>query len=122
MEWLNNLIADLSVGKTADELQAESDALDAKRRGMNIDKFLSDDQLVDSWLAQTEENDTRSVQHVQQDMTAGFNEGLQDGARNLKGAAGNTGSLVPWWAWVLIVIVVVMYLGLGRNLFAKASA
>jgi hypothetical protein len=118
MSFLGNLFG-------ADDLQAESDRLDAQRRALNQQQFQSGKRDRE-WYDQTLKNDDLAVQHVDEDIQAGFDEGWEDGKRNItnavaapfRAASDGLGSVlkgifkgVPLWLWLVVGVALFFWLG-----------
>lgn len=112
-------------GMSQEELQAQSDALDAQRGQLNQSTYAriqsqQGQAAADRWLGQVNANEAAaSVGTVEEQINADFNAGLSDGYNNVTGAI-RTGlnwplkfiwDALPWWVWVGGAGALFWYLG-----------
>jgi hypothetical protein len=124
-----NLISKWATGKTADQLQAERDAADAKLAELNQAKLDSG-----SWSKRqfdlAESDRLASYYDVSGEIYAAAQEGALEGLAAEKQLVSRTGttiikealSWIPWWGWLGLAIYVGWQLGWLRWLWGKARA
>lgn len=112
-----------SDGQSAQELQAESDRLDARLAELNQ---ASRSRYGDEWYAQAETNRLGGGVNVERELTAAGQEGLAEGYANVTGTirAGINAPFrflwdsVPGWVWLAALVAGFFYLG-GANVIRR---
>lgn len=104
----------------ADELQADSDRLDAALRAQNA---LDAAKYGPQWLDETERNIETGRINASEEIAAGWEEGWSEGADNVRGfvgstvesVVGTTFKLLPWYVWLALMGFVTWKLGLFKR-------
>lgn len=114
-------------GMSQEELQAQSDALDAQRGQLNQSTYAriqsqQGQEAADRWLGQVQTNDARANNGtVEEQINDAFNEGASEGYQNVTGAI-RTGinwpmkfiwDALPLWVWIGAAGALFWYLGGG---------
>lgn len=119
MSWYNPVSwIGSSDGRSQEQLQAESDAADARLAELNQ---AAASRYGTDWLREAENNRLNSRLQVEDAVQADFNSGLSDGYNNVTGAIKDTVNFplkflwdaLPWWAWLAAAGGVFLYLGGG---------
>lgn len=107
-----------SDGQSAAELQAASDAADARLAELNQNARA---RYGESWYAQAESNRLGGGVDVEQQLTQAAREGVAEGYTNVTGAIRSTIAApfkfvwdsMPWWVWAGAVVGAFFYFGGG---------
>lgn len=117
MAWYNPFSwVGSSDGRSQEELQAESDALDARLYELNV---ASSYRYGPEWFAQAEANRTGGAVNVEEEVTAAGREGLREGYDGVTGGIRSAVTFplkflwdaLPWWLWVGAAVGVFLYFG-----------
>jgi hypothetical protein len=116
-----------SDGQSQAELQAASDAADARLAELNQG---SRARYGEAWYAQAEANRTAAVIDVPGSINEDFNRGAAEGYSNVTGAI-STGlnapfrflwDAVPKWLWLVALLALFLYLGGGVVIRRKVAS
>jgi len=131
MAWL-----DIFTGVDSEQTQRDLDETDAKLRALEADyqrrhRQTLDDEAIERRNAEFEAHMRAGhIENVENEVNDAFDEGLDEGAANIRGAIGDTInkvvvtplSIIPWQVWVAGALYLAWQLGWLRVLTGKLKA
>lgn len=123
------LFSRIFYGVDIDEEQARADRLDAELAALNAQR-LADAKWDREQFEAAERNRLRgATPDIEGDVRAAFQEGLDDGAGNIRGSIGGTINalvatplkIIPWQLWLAGALYLAWRLGAFKGLLKRAA-